>query len=89
MRPSIIGSLAMALLVTHAPVVAQRTPVQRPRLEGTWNGATLTPLERPAGLEHRATFTPEEAAEYQTDRARSRAKPIARSGGSPHPRGCR
>ena len=40
-----------------------------------WNGATLTPLERPAEFEQRATFTPEEAAEYQrtsSDRTRSR-----------------
>ena len=75
MRPSILGSLAIALLVTHQPVVAQRRPASRPQLEGVWNGATLTPLERPAGFEHRATFTPEEAAEYKRtapDRRRSR-----------------
>lgn len=75
MRPSVICPLAIALLVMHESVVAQRRPAHRPRLEGTWNGATLTPLERPAGFENRATFTPEEAAEYKRtapDRARSR-----------------
>jgi hypothetical protein len=69
------GSLAIVLLVTHTSVVAQRRPAPRPHLEGIWNGATLTPLERPAGFENRATFTPEEAAEYKrtaSDRTRSR-----------------
>jgi len=75
MRASIIGSLVVALLVIHEPVAAQRKPVQPPRLEGTWNGATLTPLERPAGFEQRATFTVEEGVEYKRtapERARSR-----------------
>jgi len=76
MRYSIItASLAIALVVAHESVVAQRRPPDRPRLEGTWNGATLTPLERPAGFEQRAAFTPEEAAAYKQsapERARSR-----------------
>jgi hypothetical protein len=75
MRPSPVGALAIALLVTHQSVMAQRGPARRPQLEGTWNGASLTPLERPSGFEHRATFTPEEAAEYKQtapDRARNR-----------------
>jgi hypothetical protein len=75
MRPSILGTLAIALLATHQPILAQRRPPSRPQLEGVWNGATLTPLERPAGFEHRATFTPEEAAEYKrtsSDRTRSK-----------------
>jgi hypothetical protein len=75
MRSSIPGSLAIVLLVTNTSVVAQRRTAPRPQLEGIWNGATLTPLERPAGFENRATFTPEEAAEYKrtaSDRTRSR-----------------
>ena len=36
----------------------------RPNLEGTWNGSTLTPLQRPAAFRDRATFTASEAAEY-------------------------
>jgi hypothetical protein len=75
MRPSLLGLLAIALFVTHESLEAQRRPAPRPQLEGVWNGATLTPLERPAGFENRATFTPEEAAEYKrttADRTRSR-----------------
>jgi hypothetical protein len=52
---------------------ARRPP--RPDLEGIWNGATLTPLQRPAAFRDRATFTKEEAAEYvraTPDRARAR-----------------
>src|SRR5437868_8334752 len=64
MRPSFIGSLAIALLASPEWVVAER-PTPRPQLEGRWISATLTPLERPAGFEHRAAFTPEEAAEYE------------------------
>ena len=75
MRPSILPSRAIALIAIHQPVVAQRRPPARPQLEGVWNGATLTPLERPAGFEHRATFTPEEGAEFKrtsSDRTLSR-----------------
>src|SRR5215216_1819024 len=53
MRPSILGSLAIVLLLTHQPVGAQRRPAGRPQLQGVWNGATSTPLERPAGFEQR------------------------------------
>jgi hypothetical protein len=65
MRSLLITTLAIALLASRESVTAQRRPVSRPQLEGTWNGATRTPLERPVGFEHRATFTREEAAEYK------------------------
>jgi hypothetical protein len=38
---------------------------QRPDLEGIWSNATITPLERPADLAGKATFTSEEAAAYE------------------------
>jgi hypothetical protein len=65
MRSLMIASLALALLARCESVTAQRRHVPRPQLEGTWSGATLTPLERPVGFEQRATFTREEAAEYK------------------------
>ena len=34
-------------------------------LEGIWSNATITPLERPADLAGKTTFTPEEAAAYE------------------------
>ena len=77
MRALLSATLAVALLAWNESVTAQRRHVPRPELEGTWNGATLTPLERPAGFEHRATFTREEAAEYKrtaSDRFRSRLR---------------
>jgi hypothetical protein len=43
-----------------------RTPDGKPDLQGVWNSATLTPLQRPAkgpGAGHEF-FTPEEAAQY-------------------------
>jgi hypothetical protein len=34
-------------------------------LQGVWSNATITPLERPADLAGKATFTPEEEAAYE------------------------
>jgi len=65
MRPLGICVLAVALVVARESVVAQRRSPPRPDLDGTWSGATLTPLQRPAGFENRPTFTPEEADEYR------------------------
>jgi hypothetical protein len=75
MRPSVICALAGALVVGHTSLHAQRKASPRPDLEGTWNSATLTPLQRPKGFEGKAAFTPEEAAEFRrtaSDRARSK-----------------
>ena len=49
----------------RARLDAQRPPAPAtPDLQGTWNGATLTPLQRPAGFKDRVAFTPAEAEEY-------------------------
>ena len=42
-----------------------RTSDGRPDLQGIWNFADYTPLQRPTQFGDRATLTPEEAAEYQ------------------------
>jgi hypothetical protein len=65
MRSRMFCVFGFALLAANMAVLAQHGPPSRPHLEGTWNGATLTPLQRPAELKDRATFTPEEAAEYK------------------------
>jgi hypothetical protein len=44
-----------------------RTAWGDPDLQGTWSYASLTPLERPAAMEGRAFFTPEEAAKREAD----------------------
>jgi hypothetical protein len=75
MSARVILALSLAVLVPgNGVVVAQRTP-SPPDLQGTWNGSTLTPLQRPEPFKDRAAFTPEEAAEYvraSPDRIRSR-----------------
>lgn len=43
---------------------APRTPDGKPDLQGVWNYATVTPLERPKDLGNKELFTPEEAAAY-------------------------
>ncbi len=74
-RAPSVGAVALALLTAHGTLVAQHRAQPRPRLEGIWSGATLTPLQRPAGFENRPTFTLDEAAEYKRsseDRIRGR-----------------
>jgi hypothetical protein len=59
------------------PVGAQHAPRRHPDLQGTWNGATMTPLQRPLQFKDRSAFTPEEAAEYKrtaAERNRSRLR---------------
>src|SRR5476649_1032005 len=51
--------LAAGSLTSHAQGFAPRD------LDGIWNYATMTPLERPRDLAAKATLTPAEAAEYE------------------------
>ena len=44
--------------------VVPKTPDGRPDLQGNWNFATVTPLERPADLAGKDRLTPKEAEEY-------------------------
>ena len=45
-----------------------RGPGGHPLLDGSWNSASLTPLERPAGLGTREFYTEAEAAAYEKKR---------------------
>lgn len=56
--------IAIVALLAGPRAFAQRAAPARPNLEGTWNAATLTPLQRPQEFKDKAIFTPEEAAEY-------------------------
>jgi hypothetical protein len=58
-------AVIVAVITCATPVHAQRHPAPHPDLQGTWNGGTMTPLQRPPEFLDRATFTPEEAAEYE------------------------
>jgi len=64
-----------AAAVTAATATARnlpRTPWGDPDLQGTWNFATLTPLERPSGLAGKETLTAEEAAEFEKETLKER-----------------
>jgi hypothetical protein len=50
-----------------------------PALEGTWNSATTTPLERPANLKGKPFFTPEEAARWDREVAARNEEPPPQS----------
>ena len=51
---------------------APRTPHGQPDLQGVWNYATVTPLQRPIELTGKEFFTEEEAAEFETEAVLSR-----------------
>jgi hypothetical protein len=80
-RALLSGTLA-AVLAVAALVAGQRQvagPV--PDLQGTWNSATATPLERPPALKDKPFFTPEEAAQWERDFARRNEEPPAAPAG--------
>jgi hypothetical protein len=75
MQSRVAWAIAFVLLATTPSLRAQRAQPTHPDLQGTWNGATLTPLQRPAEFKDKQTFTPDEAAEFvrtREDRLRSR-----------------
>jgi hypothetical protein len=91
---SLIGSVAVAGAAVGAasvPILAQapkpaaktwtppRTPDGRPDLQGTYDVATMTPLERPTELGDRLVLTKEEAAaleQYEQQRGVKNDEPI-------------
>src|SRR5262245_12716950 len=65
---AILSALSVAL--TIAPLAGSawtppRTPWGDPDLQGVWNYATMTPLERPRDLATKEVLSVEEAAEYE------------------------
>jgi len=59
---------ALSLVVAAYAQKLPRTPDGHPLLEGVWNSASLTPLQRPAGLGAKEFYTPAEAAVYEKKR---------------------
>ena len=57
-----VALLEPALLPGQSP---PRTPWGRPDLQGIWDFATITPMERPAALAGKEVFTDQEAAEFE------------------------
>jgi hypothetical protein len=75
MRAHVFWALWIATLLAGSRALVAQGSASFPDLQGTWNGSTRTPLQRPQQFRDRATFTPEEAAEYiraSADRIRSR-----------------
>ncbi len=64
-RALLACALASALTAPAAVSGQRAGRADRPNLEGVWNSATATPLERPAELKDKAFFTPEEAAAWE------------------------
>ena len=63
-RAMVIGVVALAA----APLLGQtRAADGHPDLQGVWNFATLTPLERPGQFAGKAVLTDEEAATYEKE----------------------
>ncbi len=73
-------SLVRVLLLTAAAGVSTFAATRavgngHARFEGIWNSGTATPLERPRELKDQAFFTPEEAAAWEQQVARSNEEP--------------
>ena len=64
----------IAAALAGAIVNAQGSP---PSIEGMWNSATATPLERPVQLKDKPFFTPAEAAEWERQAAARNEEPSA------------
>jgi hypothetical protein len=74
-----VAVLGITVALTAAPAIAQtpqptkktkgpavlRTPWGDPDLQGVWNDATSTPLERPGGVSSKDVLSDEEAEEFQ------------------------
>jgi hypothetical protein len=71
--PRVILGILLAAIPAAAqkPWIAPRTPDGQPDLQGIWNNATLTPLERPAQYAGKATLSETEAVEFEKEELRS------------------
>jgi hypothetical protein len=74
-----VPTLAVAAAATIPIVLAAQSPSrsQRPNLEGTWNSATVTPIERPAQLRDQPYFSKGQAEQFEREAAERNAEPTA------------
>ena len=82
MPPRFACAVTLAFVLSYGSVRAQHNQPPSHDLQGIWNGATLTPLQRPPEFKDAATFTPEQAAEYAADVRGSHPQPAADAGRS-------
>jgi hypothetical protein len=70
---SVLSFVIPCILLAAIPAAAQkpwtvpRTPDGQPDLQGIWNNATLTPMERPAQYAGKATLTAQEAEAFEKE----------------------
>jgi len=57
--------LSVCIAMVAGAQTPPKTDAGQPDLQGIWSNATITPLERPADLGGKQTFTAEEAAAYE------------------------
>jgi hypothetical protein len=65
----------LAVVAVVSLSASDQARVRRPNLEGIWNSATATPIERPASLKDKPFFTPAEAAEWEREYTNRNAEP--------------
>ena len=56
-------------LIAAGPIIASAQGPARPDLDGIWNSATLTPIERPSNLQDKPFYTADEAARLEREAA--------------------
>src|SRR5262245_39898911 len=75
-RGAFLFVVALIALVAESIHAGQRSSGSRlAGFEGIWNSATATPLERPRELKDKPFFTPEEAAAWEREVAKSNEEP--------------
>jgi hypothetical protein len=68
---ALLAATAVSVGAQSAPGIP-RTPDGKPDLQGVWNYATVTPLERPKELANKEFLTPEEAEAFAKQTVESR-----------------
>src|SRR5262245_48249500 len=74
-----VAFVSTSVLAQGPASKVQRTPDGKPDLQGFWDFATLTPLERPANLKDKAVLTEDEAKTLQKQNADRRDRAASSS----------
>ena len=74
-RRTLFLFLAALCLVRTFAAASSTDSDAHPGVDGIWNSATATPLERPLQLKDKAFFTAEEAAEWERQVAEGNQEP--------------
>ena len=69
MRATAVRLFSSFAVMAIAAAVLHGQATVRPELDGTWNSATITPIERPANLKNRPFYTAAEAARLEREAA--------------------